>query len=197
MTINSISHGGASSATRLTTMTMAAFLAELQQLLYEERWMLLFLILLIIVDFRFGWGESHKRYKEAKEKHDEALAFNYKWHTSRAIRRTFNKFMDYISLTMLFTAFGLWALPPVGVDYIFGAYTACAIAFFCEIRSVGGHLLYLRGISVEKNTLMGYVKTFAVAIAKRKNEDIGCAMEETFDRMNDTSPGKPHKRRKQ
>lgn len=173
-------HDGLNSVTRLTTMTVGAFVDEVCFALYEERWMLLFLVLLIVCDFRYGWGECHKRQTKARDEGNALLVEQYRWHTSRAIRRTCNKFMDYVALMMLCTAAGKWLLPPMGVDYIFGAYAGCLVALFCEAKSIFGHFLYLRGISVQEATVSGFVKHLAVALAKRKSKDFGEALEETL-----------------
>lgn len=181
-TTQTTTYGGLASATRVGTMATATFFDEISYLLYEERWMLLFLLLLIVCDFRYGWGESHKRYTIAKDNNDNVLAEHYRWHTSRAIRRTCNKFMDYVALMLLCTALGKWMLPPIGIEYIFGAYAGSMIALFCEIRSLGGHFLYLRGVNVSEHTVWGMIKSFAVSLAKKKDSDIGEALEETLSK---------------
>lgn len=39
---------------------------EFVSVLDDMRWMLLLIVLCVIADFRYGWGESSKRYEEAK-----------------------------------------------------------------------------------------------------------------------------------
>ena len=42
-------------------------------------------------------------------------------------------------------------------------------------------LLLFEGVSVEKKTINGFFKAFAIAFAKRKDEDVGEALKEAFD----------------
>lgn len=154
---------------------------EAVSVIYDARWAIAFLVLLIITDFRYGWGENSKRYAQAKEDGKETLAIHFRWRTSRAVRRTLNKFMDYFILMMVFAALGMALLEPIGVSHIYGAYGAACIAFFCEFKSIAGHFFYLRGIKVADKSIGGFVKAFVVALAKRKNQDIGEALGEAFD----------------
>lgn len=154
---------------------------EVISVIYDARWAIAFLVLLIMTDFRYGWGENSKRYSQAKEEGKETLAIHFKWRTSRAVRRTLNKFMDYFFLMMVFAALGMALLEPIGVSHIYGAYGAACIAFFCEFKSIAGHFFYLRGVRVVDKTLGGFLKAFVVAFAKRKSQDIGEALDEALD----------------
>lgn len=76
-----------------------------------------------------------------------------------------------------------WAiLKPLGVDYMLGAIIATIIAVCCEAKSIIGHFIYLHGIKIEEKTVKGFFKAFAVAIAKKKNADIGKALEDAFEK---------------
>lgn len=153
--------------------------SELVGILTDARWMLVLILLCVIADFRFGWGESHKRYNEAVKAGDTVLADKYHWHTSRAWRRTMNKIMDYIVWVSVGMILGMVALKPFGIEYTYGGVAATIIIVcFCELPSAFGHFFYLHGVHVEKRTLMGFLRAFAVAWAKRKDPDIGDALEE-------------------
>ena len=67
------------------------FGGEIMPLVVDAKWFIALLVALIVADFRFGWGESHKRYDKAKWAGDEKGMATYRWHASRAIRRTRNK----------------------------------------------------------------------------------------------------------
>lgn len=157
------------------------FGSEMVTMIVEVRWIILFLLLLIIADFRFGMGESQKRYKAAKIRGDTARMEVYRWRTSRAIRRTCNKFVDYVMMMLLGMFFGMALLEPIGINHIFGSYSVAALAFFCESKSFFGHFFYLHGVKVESKSITGFFKAFAVALAKRKNEDVGEALDVAFN----------------
>lgn len=156
--------------------------AEMVSVLGDMRWMLLLIALCVVADFRYGWGESSKRYKEAKEADDKILMMQYQWRTSRAMRRTINKLIDYIVWTVVGMAIGMAILEPVGINHIFGGVVATAIAVLCEAKSFFGHFFYLHGVTYEEKNVASFFKAFLVALAKRKNEDIGEALEEGFEK---------------
>jgi len=162
-------------------ISIGAIGMEMELLLYDARWMLLLIFLCIIADFQFGWKESNKRYREALEQGDTVLADKYRWHLSRALRRTGNKFMDYIVWVSVGLALGLALLQPLGIDYTLGGVAATAVIVCgCELPSAFGHFFYLHGVQVEKKTVTGFVKAFTVALAKRKDRDVGEALEDAI-----------------
>lgn len=161
----------------------ALFGAEAITMIADTRWMMLAIFLCVVADFWYGWGESTKRYALAKEKGNEVLMAQYKWRTSRALRRSMNKVIDYIIWLAVGMIVGFAVLRPFGIDYIFGAAIATAISVGCELISILGHLLYLRGVKVEKKNITGFVKAVIIALAKRKNRDVGEALEEGFNEL--------------
>ena len=164
-------------ATGVRGFSFLLFGNEILQLAIDAKWFLLFLLVMLIADFRFGWGESHKHYYEAEKAGDVKAMEAHRWHSSRAIRRTCNKFIDYIVLVLFFTIFGMALLEPLGYSHVWGTYVGCAIAFFCEIMSISGHFFYLRGVAVEKKSVFGFFKAFIIALTKKKSEDIGDALD--------------------
>jgi len=147
----------------------------------EAKYAIGFLLILIIADFRYGWGESNKRYLEAKATGDKRRMDLYKWRTSRAIRKSFNKLADFVIIIALGWFAGMALLEPIGISHKFGLFGASVILALCELSSIFGHFFYLHGVKVEKKTISGFLKALVVAIAKRKDSDVGEAIEETFN----------------
>ena len=167
------------SGTRMFTFAMMG--NELVTVIYDSRWLLATILLCVIADFRFGWGESSKRYNRAREKNDKIVMAQYKWRTSRAMRRTVNKLIDYFIWVTLGMFFGWAILKPLGVDHVMGGVVATTVAIACEAKSFCGHFFYLHGIKIEEKSVKGFLRAFVVAFAKRKNEDLGEALEEGFN----------------
>lgn len=151
---------------------------ELTAIISDARWLLIVILVCVVADFRYGWGESHKRYNIAKERGDKIEMHEYKWRTSRALRRTVNKLVDYFIWVCLGMLVGWAILRPLGIDYMLGGIVATIIAVGCEAKSFIGHFIYLHGVKIEEKTITGFLKAFAVSFAKKKNKDIGEALEE-------------------
>jgi len=164
--------------------------AEMIAVFNDMRWMLLVVALCVIADFRYGWGESSRRYSEAQKEGDKILMVQYKWRTSRAIRRTVNKLIDYIIWIVVGMAIGMAILENVGVSHIFGGVVATAIAVMCEAKSFFGHFFYLHGVNVEQKTITGFIKAIVVALAKSKNEAFGEALEDGLEKEEEKNNGK-------
>lgn len=158
---------------------------EVVTMISEARWFIGLLVLLIIADFRLGLGESRRRYKTAQEEGNKTVMEQCAWRTSRAFRRTCNKFLDYLMMMLVGMFFGKALLESIGINYMFGSYGAACLAFFCESQSVFGHFFYLHGVKMERKTITGFFKAFAVALAKRKNEDVGEALDIALNNENE------------
>lgn len=183
MTQSTINSTG--SARRITGVGI--FGAEAVAVITDSRWVLMLMVVLILADFRFGMRESKKHYEDAKKDGDKIRMDYFKWHPSRAWRRTFNKFADYIVIMLVCQVIGMAVLMPIGVSYQYGIWAGGVIACACEICSIFGHFFYLRGVKVEKRDLIGFAKALVVALAKKKDEDAGEALEQAF---NETEKGK-------
>ena len=156
---------------------------ELVSVMFDARWMLLALLMCIIADFRYGWGESSLRHKRALEIGNLTLADKYKWRTSRAIRRSMNKAIDYLVWVSVGMAGGMAILPRFGIDYTLGGIGVSIVAILCEGKSILGHFIYLHGVKIEERTIKGFIKAFIVALVKRKSEAIGDAIESGLDNI--------------
>ena len=167
------------SGTRILTFAMMG--NELVAIIYDARWLLTAILICVLADFRYGWGESSKRYSRAKAKGDKIVMAQYRWRTSRALRRTVNKLMDYIMWVSIGICVGMALFKPIGIDYMIGGVIATAVAIFCEAKSFCGHFFWLHGIKIEEKSVKGFLKAFVVAFAKRKSADIGEALEQGFN----------------
>lgn len=159
--------------------------SEAIQAIQDLRWMIVCCLLLIIVDFRFGRAESRKRHKEALKRGDTAVAQLTEFHFSRAVRRTCNKFVDYMTLLLVFCVIGYALTEPFGLcDHVITAGIAVIVACTCELVSIGGHFLFLKGIKCPKlswKIVLTFLGRFAARFAKTKDEDLGQALEETVN----------------
>lgn len=158
--------------------------AEALQAIQDLRWMIALCVLLIIADYRFGCAESKKRHKDALDAGNHTLAKLWEFRTSRAIRRTTNKFIDYMTLLLVFCIIGLAITEPYGwCDHIMCAGVAMIVACVCELCSVFGHFFYLRGIALPRLT-WGNVGLFLgrviAGFARTKSPDLGEALDETI-----------------
>lgn len=139
-----------------------AFSVEALDVLYDLRWMLILIVVLIVTDFWYGLSESLK-----KREH-----FRF----SRAGRRTCNKFMDYIGYLLLGTFFGLGIFEPLHIaDHVTTA--AIGLGFGCvwEVDSIVGHVCALHGV---KNKFS--IKKFIISLLLRRNKDVGEAVEDAL-----------------
>lgn len=178
MEMNSVSNVG-------KAFSWALMGSEALQAIQDLRWMIACCVLLICVDFRFGRAESRKRHKAATEQGNETLAKMTEFHLSRAVRRTCNKFVDYMTLLLVFCVMGFAITEPYGLcDHVMTAGVAVIIACVCELASIGGHFLYLKGIERPKlswKSILVFLGRFAAGFAKTKDEDLGQALEETIE----------------
>lgn len=152
-----------------TTTAAALFTDEMTSALYQLRWGILAIALLVCADFYFGLSESVKVKKE-------------RFRFSRAGRRTLGKFFEYIILyTFSGAAIGKGILEPLGLATFQQATAAAlAIAALFELDSIKDHVCALHGITNKYS-----VKRFFVAYLKRKNADAGEALEEALQDKNE------------
>lgn len=136
---------------------------ETRQVIFDLRWMLVFIVVLILADLWFGLSEALKRH--------ETLRF------SRAGRRTCNKAVDYISYLLIGTLIGMAIFEPLGItNHTVTAAVGLGLGMLWEIDSIVGHICVLHGINNRFS-----VKKFLIAIIKKKDEDIGEALEESIE----------------
>lgn len=142
--------------------------AEIQNTFYGLRWMVLFIIFMILADFYLGLTESVKVRKEH---------FRY----SRAGRRTMCKFIEYMSYMMFGALLGKAILEPLHVcSYEEGGAIGSIIATIFELDSIKGHVCAIHGVKFNFS-----LKRFIVAMIKKKNQDAGEAFEEAIERKDE------------
>lgn len=137
------------------------FYEELQQVLFDLRWLVAFIVILVFTDFWTGLTASVRVRKE-----------NFR--ISRALRRTIVKFLEYINFIIFGLLLSKAILEPfgIGTDITGGAIGASA-ALLIEFDSIYGHICDIHGIKSRFS-----IKRMFVAYIKRKNEDVGEAVEE-------------------
>lgn len=157
---------------------------EAIQAIHDLRWMLVLCVLLIAADFRFGISESKKRHREAVSIGNKTLAKMTEFHFSRAVRRTCNKFIDYMTLLLVFCLIGFAITEPYGLcNHVITAGVAMIIACVCELCSIFGHFLYIKGIDKPKFTWSSvglFLGRLAAGFARTKSPDLGDALDETI-----------------
>ena len=152
-------------------VTWAVFGAEALGVLYDLRWMLVCVAVLIVADF--WWGS-----KETIKKHEETGDDKYKWRFSRAGRRSLNKCIDYLTYLLIGAVLGIAIFQPLGIcsHTVSGAIGLGAGALF-DISSIIGHVCYLHDIDTHGGILK-LLWRIALSFLKKKNSDLGEAIEE-------------------
>lgn len=108
--------------------TVAVFLSDMFELFMPLRWFALAALVIIFVDLKFGVQAAYKR--------GDKVRF------SRAVRRTFNKIMDYVAWILVAGTFGkafggvfgVEFLPAIVLLVIFGLELNSCFANYFEIH---------------------------------------------------------------
>lgn len=145
------------------TVSWLLFGGEAVGVLYDLRWMLVLIVVLVVSDFWFGVSDSRKKKEE----------FRF----SRAGRRTCNKLVDYMTYLLVGVLVGLGITEPLG----WATHTVTAavgLGFGCvwEIDSIVGHVCSIHGVNFKLS-----VKRVAIALIKQKNNDVGEAVETALE----------------
>jgi hypothetical protein len=153
--------------------------------LMKEEWAaLLFIAILVIADNRFARLECALRRAEAEEA-GEPLPDKFKWRTSRALRRTANKFVNGSIFCALGLCFGVALIEPLGYPRYLGTLMACAYVAAYDIKSLAEHYHHIKSrqenFDKVKSGAWAFLKSFAVFLAKKKNEEVGEALEEALN----------------
>lgn len=140
-------------------MLWGAWGAEALGVLYDLRWMLVLVVVLILADFWFGVSDSLHRRQE----------FRF----SRAGRRTCNKAVDYMTYLLVGSLLGLAVFEPLG----WATHTVTAaigLGFGCvwEIDSIIGHVCSIHGVRFRFS-----VKRCIIALIRRKSKEAADVVE--------------------
>lgn len=146
--------------TRTATAAGLSFIEEMQMLMYDLRWLLLACVVLIIADLKFGIESSQVQGESIR--------------ASRALRRTVNKFIDYLCWLMFSAVFAEAFAAPLGIDRMVVTVGVMLLACFNEIDSIVQNYHAARGI--EGFSLVRFI----INIVKKKNKDVGEALDETL-----------------
>lgn len=155
----------------LTVMFFGTLGEEAHSALFDLRWMLVFIVALIVADFWFGVSDSLKNKK--------------KFRFSRAGRRTCNKAMDYLMYLLAGALLGKAIFEPLGwADHTVTAAIGLGLGCVWEIDSIVGHVCALHGVT---NRLS--VKRLIVALLKKKDKDLGEVVEEALEEKDGSKGG--------
>ena len=154
--------------------------AELIAVVYDLRYMVICSVALILADLWWGYSESKVRKAMAKESNDAVLIEKYKWHKSRAGRRTANKIVDYLTYLVVGALIGLAITEPMDIcSHIWTAAIGLGIGCACEVASIIGHVAFVK-LGVEISLVDGW-KAFIRFLGKLirvKSNEIGEAVED-------------------
>lgn len=120
---------------------------EIEQLIFDLRWLIALSMALIFADFWLGISESRQNGKEIRK--------------SKAFRRTFNKVVDYICYLMVAGLLGKAIGEPLGVSSITTAAVTMLLACAWELDSIYGHICVLNGMKKDfsiRKIIFGWFK---------------------------------------
>lgn len=162
------------------TIVWGSIGAELISVVYDLRWMVILSIVLILADMWWGHSETMKRFYEAKKIGNATLQEQFRWHKSRAVRRTCNKLVDYTSYLILGALFGMAITEPMGIcDHIWTAALGLLIGGGCELASIIGHVAYVKfGIELKMVDAWKFLVRFVGRMIRVKSNEIGEAVED-------------------
>lgn len=159
---------------------IAVFGGELITVAFELRYMIIFSAVLILADLWWGHSDTMKRYHKAKEADDKVLMEKYRWHKSRALRRSANKCVDYITYLVCGTFVGLAITEPMGgFSHLYTAAIGLFIGCLAEVSSIIGHYFYVKfDIEVKMIDVFKALWRFIVKVFSFKSKQLGEALEE-------------------
>lgn len=157
--------------------------AELIEVVYDLRYMVICSVALILADLWWGYSESRLRLEHAKEINNATLQDKFKWHKSRAGRRTANKVVDYLTYLVVGALIGLAITEPMDIcSHIWTAAMGLGIGCACEIASIVGHVAYVKmGVEISMADAWRAFVRFLGRLIKAKSFEIGDAVEGLAD----------------
>ena len=147
--------------------SMVVFGNELTALAWDMRWLFLTAFCLILVDFWFGTHASHKRGEHFR--------------TSRAVRRTLCKMVDYVCVVILGAFLGMGIGEPLGINHEIVAAICVLIAIGVEIDSI--YTNWCEVHDIEKRFSIAKLVTGIIGIKSKELKD---AINESEIKDNDT-----------
>lgn len=161
----------------------SVFGGEMVGVAFELRYMIILSIILILSDFWWGHSDTMKRYHIAEKAGDMAAMDKYKWHKSRAIRRTAAKFIEYITYMLVGAFFGLAITEPMGgCGHVITAAIGVGIGCLAELASIIGHYCYIKfDIEIKIVDVWRWLIRFVANIFRSKGNAIGNALDQTIN----------------
>ena len=163
--------------------TLAVFGGEMVSVAFELRYMIIFSIMLIFADLWWGHSDTMKRYAIAEKANDIMGMEKYKWHKSRALRRTANKFVDYLTYLILGAFLGLAITEPMGgCSHVITAAIGLGIGCLAELASIIGHYCYIKfDMEIKVVDVWRWLIRFVANIFRIKGKEIGDALDQTMN----------------
>lgn len=147
---------------------------------YDLRYMVMCAVALILADLWWGYSENRMRYEQAQAEGSEIDKEKYKWHKSRAGRRTANKVVDYVTFLCCGALIGMAITEPMDIcSHVWTAAIGLGIGCACEIASIIGHIAYVK-MHTEISMVDGWKAfvRFLGKLIKVKSNEIGEAVED-------------------
>lgn len=159
-------------------ISIATFAGECIAVVTDLRWLIILAVLLIAGDFWWAWRECKMHLDEAKTDEEKE---KYKWHNSRAVRRTLNKIVDYTSYLLIGVVFGMALTEPWGIcDHTTAAMAGMLFGCACEVSSIFGHIAYVKGVRVKIN-----IKRLSVELVRTKSEALANILDAGIEDIDD------------
>lgn len=161
----------------------SVFGGEMVGVAFELRYMIIFAAILILADLWWGHSDTMKRYYEAEAHGDKTLMEKYRWKKSRAIRRTANKSIDYITFLLVGAFMGLAITEPMGgLSHVYTAAIGLGVGCLAEIASIVGHYCYVKfGVEIKVVDVWRWLIRFVANIFRSKGNAIGNALDQTIN----------------
>lgn len=152
-------------------LTWALLGSEAIAVLYDLRWMLMCVAVLIVTDFWWGTKETKQRWAETKDE-------RYRWRFSRAGRRSLNKCIDFLTYLLIGATLGMAIFEPLGIcSHTVSGAIALGMGAVFDISSIIGHVCYLHGIST-KGGILPIMWRILAKMVRRRSDLLADAMEE-------------------
>lgn len=175
----------------LQSFGWAILAQEAMTALADCRWLLITCAVFLTVDFYWGWRESAIRYELAVKANDSFGMKEYKFHFSRAGRRTLNKLIEYLSYFLIGIVLGLAIFEPFDIaTHTHTAAVGILLGCLFDICSIVGHVLFVHGISTKGQSVGRVIMQILISFVKKKDRDVGEAIEETIEDTIEEKEGK-------
>lgn len=147
---------------------------EIQDAVFELRFMIGAMIILTLADFWWGTRELRYRREKALRAGNAELAKVYEYRGSRAGRRTLNKMVDYLTYLLVGAFLGYATTEPLGcASHITTAAIGLGLGCAFDVSSIIGHVLAVKGLKWD-------AKEFFVGLFKTKAPELGEVLEESI-----------------